>query len=181
MNKRYVYRHPLSGLLRGTLFMGLWFVFNGLDPQSLMIGIPTVIAATIMSMRLSPPRKRTLSVIGSIRFAPYFLWESLLGAIDVAARVLWPRMAVNPGFHSYRTRLRNPSARLVFIDSISLLPGTLSADLRGDVVEVHALDREADLDLSLSGLERQVAILFNESLEEIRTTPHPHHPSPEPV
>jgi multicomponent Na+:H+ antiporter subunit E len=67
---------------------------------------------------------------------------------------------------------------LVFIDSISLLPGTLSADLRGDLVTVHALDVRTDVVEGLATLERRVAALFGESLESVsdRTTAE-HSPS----
>lgn len=165
MSPPLVIRHPVSALVRALLLAGLWVVFAGPDPGSWVIGAPTVLGATWASLKLSAPRPRTLSPAGTLRFLPFFLVESLRGGIDVAWRVLRPAMAVRPGLRTYRTRLRNPSARLVFVDSISLLPGTLSADLRNDVVTVHALDVETEIERALEALEGRVAALFDEPLD----------------
>jgi multicomponent Na+:H+ antiporter subunit E len=171
MNRRLVFKHPGTALIRATLFSLLWLVLVGLDPASWLIGGPAVIAATMASLRLFEPREHTFSLIEVIRFGPYFLRESLLGGIDVAARVLLPRVRVRPGIHLHRMRLRNASARLLFIDSVSLVPGTLSADLHGDLVTVHALDVETDLARSLDDLERRVAKVFGETLETLSGPP----------
>ncbi|CRI67588.1 putative Na(+)/H(+) antiporter subunit E [Thiocapsa sp. KS1] len=172
MYRHSVSAHPWAALSRAGGFALVWVVLVGPDLVSWIIGGPFVIAATLASLRLSEPRDRTLSLPSLVGFVPYFLWESLRGGLDVAARVLIPRMRVDPGNRTYRLRLRSPEARLVFIDSISLLPGTLSADLRGDLVTVHALDVRTDVVEGLRVLERRVAALFGESLEPVgdRTT-----------
>jgi multicomponent Na+:H+ antiporter subunit E len=181
MNRRLVFKHPGAALIRATLFSLLWLVLVGLDPASWLIGGPVVIAATIASLRLSEPREHSLSFLGVLRFGPYFLRESLLGGIDVAARVLLPRMRVRPGIHLHRMRLRNASARVLFIDSVSLVPGTLSADLHGDLVTIHALDVETDLERSLDELERRVARVFGETLETLSSAPLSVQSSPDEV
>jgi len=156
-----------SILVRGALFAALWWVLTGADAASWLVGAPAVVAATWASLALAAPR-RALSLRGVLRFLPYFLWASLAGGIDVARRVLRPRMPIEPGLCSYRMRLRDPLARVVFVDTISLLPGTLSADLCGDQVRVHALDARAAVDPELERLERRVAALFGERLADHR-------------
>ncbi len=163
--------HLKSALWRSTGFATVWVVLVGPDFASWIVGGPAVVAATLASLKLSAPRAQTLSMSGLARFIPYFLWESLRGGLDVAARVLLPKMRVQPGITLYRIRLRSASARLVFIDSVSLLPGTLSADLNGDLLAVHALDIEADVDTELTRLEERVADLFSESLEATSVEP----------
>lgn len=158
-------------LIRATLFSLVWLVLVGPDLASWIIGAPFVVAASLASIRLSDPAQGKPSALGLIRYVPYFLWESLRGGGDVAVRVMLPRVRVRPGTHDYPMRLRDPSARVVFIDSISLVPGTLSADLRRDVVTVHALDIESDLDTSLQDLESRVARVFGETLPPRPTEP----------
>ncbi|HSO81195.1 Na+/H+ antiporter subunit E [Thiocapsa sp.] len=172
MNRHRVFVHPRAAIARAIGFAFVWLILVGPDAASWIIGGPFVVAATLASLRLSEPRDRKLSLSSLARFIPYFLVESLRGGLDVAARVLIPRMRVQPGNQEYRVRLTHPEARLVFIDSISLLPGTLSADLRGDLVTVHALDVRTDVVEGLATLERRVAALFGESLAPLsdRTT-----------
>ena len=90
--------------------------------------------------------------------------ESLRGGIDVARRVLSPRLDVAPGFLTYRTRLSGPQARLLFVNSVSLLPGTLAADLQDDRLTIHALDSDAEFAEDLARLETAVARVYREAL-----------------
>ncbi len=186
MHRHPVFAHPPAALSRAIGFALIWLILVGPDTASWIIGGPFVIAATLASLTLSKPRDRTLSLPRLAGFAPYFLSESLRGGLDVAARVMLPRMRVQPGYHLYRVRLQSPLARLVFIDTISLLPGTLSADLRGDLATVHALDVGTDVVDDLTALERRVAALFGESLAPVsdRTaaeSPPAHGPARDPT
>jgi multicomponent Na+:H+ antiporter subunit E len=99
-----------------------------------------------------------------LRFVPYFLIESVRGGVDVASRVMRPRLRIAPGISTYDLRLTSVNARVFFLDSVSLLPGTLSADLRGARLYVHALDINDDIDAALRRLEAQIADLFGEPL-----------------
>jgi multicomponent Na+:H+ antiporter subunit E len=101
-------------------------------------------------------------VPGAARFAPLFLWESLRGGIDVAARVMGPRVAVRPGFLVYPSRLTDPGARVFLANCVSLLPGTLAADLEGHRLEVHVLDTEGSAARDLARLEAAVGALFRD-------------------
>jgi multicomponent Na+:H+ antiporter subunit E len=163
MHRHPLFADPSAALARAIGFALVWMILVGPDIASWIIGVPFVIAATLASLKLSEPRHQTLSLASLAGFVPYFLRESLRGGLDVAARVMLPRLRVHPGNQTYRVGLQSPQARLVFIDTISLLPGTLSADLRGDLATVHALDIGTDLVEELAALERRVAALFGES------------------
>lgn len=153
---------------RVALFAGLWLVIAGNDPDSWVIGVPTVLLATWASLCLrgNIDGFGSISLSGLVRFVPYFLIESFRGGFDVARRVLRPRLRVHPGFQSYRPQLASPAARVVFLDAISLLPGTLSADMRDGAIDVHALDNRTDLTPELARLERTVGRLFGERLDQ---------------
>jgi multicomponent Na+:H+ antiporter subunit E len=156
-----------SLIARAALFSALWLIIAGDDPSSWIIGVPTIVLATWGSLQLRGivEGNSTLCLSGLIRFIPFFVIESFRGGLDVASRVLRPRLRVAPGFQSYRPELANPAARVVFLDTISLLPGTLSADMRDGVVLVHALDARIDLTPELARLERMVGLLFGERLK----------------
>jgi len=87
----------------------------------------------------------------------------------VALRVVGPRVRVDPGYLEYRMRLLRPSARVAFMDAVNLLPGTLTADVVGDRLSIHTLDRGAEPMQSLIELEKRVGDLFGERLPTHRT------------
>jgi multicomponent Na+:H+ antiporter subunit E len=113
-------------------------------------------------VRLRGSIELRINLLGLLRFLPFFVWESVLGGLDVVSRVMRPTMRVAPGFFDYRLRLQTSSARLLFVNSLSLLPGTLAADLDGDSVRIHALDLGADREVELIRLERAVAAVYGE-------------------
>lgn len=157
--------------VRTLIFGFAWLVLTGPDPASWIIGIPAVAGALWAKSRLSARLLSGLSPWGFIRFVPYFLWASIKGGIDVALRVLGPRVKVDPGYLDYRLRLLGPSARVFFLDAVNLLPGTLTTDISGDKARIHALDKVLDPAESLMHLEERVAALFGEVLPPARTAP----------
>jgi len=146
----------------------LWWIIAGGVPGSWGIGVPAVLAGAWAVARLGTGAKVRLSMAGWLRFLPFFLWESLRGGVDVARRTLGRRVRVNPGFLRYQTRLVDPAARVFLTNCVSLVPGTLAAELEGAWLTVHALSTETDSEAELRRLERAVARLFCEHLEGVR-------------
>jgi len=139
---------------------GLWWLLTDGDPASWLVGAPTVAAAAWVMHRTAVKAPGRISLLGSIRFLPYFILESVRGGVDVAWRTLGPRLRVRPGFLEYRSGLRRPEARVFFANCVSLLPGTLAADLRGDLIHLHLLDHTSDVHSDLKRLERAVERIY---------------------
>jgi len=86
------------------------------------------------------------------------VWEIIKANLDVARIILDPRLPIDPRIVEYRTYLPDDLPRTVFSDSITLTPGTVTVELRGDVLNVHCLCPYHEE--GLAGLERLVAWLF---------------------
>lgn len=144
----------------------LWVVLvQGDIVGSWAVGLPTVALAVVASYRLTPRPGGRVRLWGLLRFVPYFVQKSLVGAVDVALRALKPSMPLRPGLIRYELRMRpEVVATIFFVGVISLLPGTLCASLEGRVIEVHVVDRTTDVDAQLAELEERVARVFGESL-----------------
>lgn len=138
----------------------VWGGLTGWDAASWVFGLPVVAMATALVFAFPAAPAWRLSIRGALRFAAWFAVASARGSLDVAARAVAWRMPLSPGFRSYRTGLPPGPARIVFANAITLLPGTLSADLKGDRLDVHMLDARCDLDAELAPLEARVRGLF---------------------
>lgn len=150
---------------RALLFAALWFIMAGPTADSWVIGAAAVATATWASLCLEPRNDYRLSFFGALRFGAFFLKESLLGGIDVSRRTLGPRLLIEPGFIDYPMRLPAGRPRVVFINCVNLLPGTLAADLKDDWLVIHVLDRRTGAQNGLERLENAVAALFGATLE----------------
>jgi multicomponent Na+:H+ antiporter subunit E len=144
--------------LRLALFSLLWWVLTEGQPGSWSLGGFFVVLATALSLSLSRPVP--WSVVGFARFVPFFLWWSLRGGVDVAWRACVPSLPIAPGILTYRFRLPPGRARVFMTAVISLLPGTLSAEIVRNELFVHVLDRRASSEADLAALEDKVGALF---------------------
>jgi multicomponent Na+:H+ antiporter subunit E len=138
----------------------LWMLLTGARFDSWIIGGPTVVVAAATAVLLSPRPTWRWSAAGMLRFGPHFVISSIQGGIDVAWRSLHPQLPIHPALIEYQLRLPAGAARIFFICIVSLLPGTVSADVRGDRLQVHVLDCRRPIQQRLAKLERVVAGLF---------------------
>ena len=138
-----------------------WWIITAGSLASWLVGIPALASAVWVRSRLDNGANRKISIVGLIRFIPYFLYESLRGGVTVAARTLSPRVQIEPRFVHYHTALNCSSARVFFANCVSLLPGTLAADLSNDWLEVHVIGDESTALAELNKLEQAIARLYN--------------------
>jgi len=146
------------------LFGLLWLVIAGTDPAAWLIGVPAVAAAVLARRRLAANGSHRPRLSALLSFAPFFLCQSMRGGLDVARRTLAPRLRIAPGFVDWHTRLPGPAEQVFFANCVSLLPGTLAADLEDDQLRVHLLDAGVDPGPELAALEEAVARVYGVAL-----------------
>lgn len=148
---------PSMGM-RGAIFAVIWWMLTDGDHQSWWVGIPAVmLATTINVIALGPIHMRWTRLYW---FIPFFLKRSLVGAVDVARRVLHPSMPLAPVLTKYPLKIPEGSARTLLLNIISLLPGTLSVDIHENCLAVHVLDGATDFSRELAEVEQAVARLY---------------------
>ncbi len=126
---------------RAGIFALLWWILTEGDWASWGVGVPVLVASTYATFLLRSPNAWRWNLVGLARFLPVFVWFSLRGGLDVALRALHPHCPLAPGLLVYPLRLRVGPARVFFANTVSLLPGTLSAELEDDRLTVHILER----------------------------------------
>lgn len=147
---------------RSLLFSIMWWALTDGAVGSWWIGAPAVVCAVIVSVVLLPSSGIVwLEVMG---FVPFFLWHSLKGGVDVAWRAFHPRMPITPELIEYPLRLPNGLPQVMLVNTVSLLPGTLSADLDGRVLKVHVLDSRGDFLTGLKVLEQRAGRMWGTPL-----------------
>ena len=143
---------------RVALFAALWWILTDGAVDSWLIGTPVVLLAAWLSLALWADTP--LSLRGLARFVPFFAYQSVVGAADVAMRALQPDMPLYPGVVRHRLRLPSGAPRVALANVVSMLAGTLSADLDGDELVIHALDMRKDLHAMVVDLEPRIAAVF---------------------
>ncbi len=145
-------------VVRIAAFGGLWFVLTEGDTYAWWLGALVVAVATAASIVLWP--RFGLRPVGLARFLPFFLKQSLLGGVDVARRALDPRLPLDPGFVDCPLRLPPGVARVALADTMSLVPGTVSVELRDHALRLHVIDQSLPAAQTLRRLEALLADVF---------------------
>jgi len=162
-----IVNHVIDGstvVSRVLLFSLLWWVLTDGTAGSWWIGAPAVAGAVIISVILVPPLGLVWREV--MGFVPFFLWHSLKGGADVARRAFHPRMPVAPELIEYPLRLPPGLSQVAMINITSLLPGTLSAEIEGQVLKVHVLDRRGDYLDGLNALEQRVGRMLGSASDD---------------
>ncbi|CAN5756679.1 hypothetical protein BH23GEM9_BH23GEM9_32350 [soil metagenome] len=139
-------------------------IFEARSDALVFMGIAAVLAVLI-SRWLPAPAPSRLRPLRLLAFVPYFLWHSIRGGVDVALRAFRGGRALQPGFVDYPLRIRDVTARVVFANSVSLMPGTFTAQLHADTLKIHTLDTRVVLLPRLRSLEQRVQDIFPETRE----------------
>jgi multicomponent Na+:H+ antiporter subunit E len=145
--------------MRCAAFVALWMALAGLDPADLPGGLVAVVAATLASLRLVPPRRLRLSPPALASLTMRVLTQSIVAGMDVARRALDPRLPLQPGFIRFSPSLRKGMALNTFCTLTSLAPGTLPAgtDEEGALI-IHCLDTGQPVAAHLAADERLLAL-----------------------
>lgn len=145
---------------RTAILAFTWWVLTKGAYDSWPVGLPFILTSVYVAYRLSPPAGNRWSLTGIVVYALYFLKLSISGGIDVVWRAYHPRLPLNPAMIDYPLRLTSSSARNLFVCTVSLLPGTLSAELGENKVVAHVLDVGRPFERELNIIEDRVAAVF---------------------
>ena len=128
-------------LARGVGFLLLWLLLKpSAKPADLTFGLAVTIAVTLLSLRLYAPLHGRLHLGSMLALMPHFVWQSILGGIDVARRAFDPRLPMEPGFVACPLDFPEGLARNTFAVVTSLMPGTVPCGDENGVLIYHCID-----------------------------------------
>jgi len=92
-------------------------------------------------------------------YFPWLVWEIVKANLDVAGRILNPRLPISPRVIRVRAGQAGDVGRVIYANSITLTPGTVSIETDGDIITVHALSAEAAEGVLTGDMDRKVSWL----------------------
>ena len=161
--------NKLKGMLISWLLLfGLWVLLTSLDMQELVTGVVLSGLVVIFFARFVSYFEAVRLTPKAVVFLPYYLVvfviEMIKSNVDVALRVLNPALPIHPGIVEIKTQLKSDLGKLVLANSITLTPGTLTVDVKGDSLFIHWIDVQA---AETSEATRIIASRFEKILLEI--------------
>ncbi len=134
----------LPGLV--TALAAFWFALSGQTaPLFIALGVVSLLVVLALSVRLkiidrdASPYHRVPQLL---LYLGWLIVEIVKANIAVIVKILAPKHAIDPVIVRMRTTARTDLGKALFANSITLTPGTVTMDVDGDRLVVHALVRE---------------------------------------
>lgn len=138
-----------------------WFALSGeTAPLFLMLGVVSVGLVLWLVVRLklidrdASPYHRAPNLL---LYGGWLLVEIVKSNIAVVRRIVGPVNAIDPVMVNVMTTARTDLGRAMFANSITLTPGTVTVDVDGRKLTVHALVRETSAVASFAPMDRKAA------------------------
>ncbi len=97
--------------------------------------------------------------LATLRYIGWLTVEIVKSNLDVSRRVLSPRMTISPTVVWVPASQKTELGRVIFANSITMTPGTVSIDVQEGEIEVHALSKEGADALLEGEMNRRVAAI----------------------
>jgi multicomponent Na+:H+ antiporter subunit E len=140
----------------------LWLLLSGhfSDPLLMVLGLASVILVVVIVRRMDVLDHEGHPVhLGprALLYWPWLLKEIVLANIDVGKAILGWRVPVAPTVFQVRASQRSELGRVIYANSITLTPGTVTIAVDDDRLTVHALTPGAVEGLEGGEMDRRVS------------------------
>ncbi len=141
---------------------GLWLLLSGhYTPLLLFLGLLSVILVIIISLRMNliayDQPEVLLQMASSIPYGFWLIVEILKSNIDVCKRILNPKLPISPRLVTVKSSQHGDLAKVFYANSITLTPGTISIDIEGNDIEVHALSKIGVEELATGEMNKRIS------------------------
>lgn len=142
----------------------LWLALSGYFKSLLLhLGLASVVLVVVLASRMDvvdheghPYHLRFHRVL---HYWSWLLVEIIKSNLDVAKRILLPNMPISPTLIRVPASQQTKGGQVIYANSITLTPGTISIDIDDGMIEVHALTRETAETLRGGEMDRRITAL----------------------
>lgn len=142
--------------------VALWLLMSGLyKPLILGLGFCSVLLAVYISNRMDQADNNTplaypIGILATLKYLFWLMGEIVKSNIAVSKIILSPKPGNKQNLFKVPVSCKSEIGQVVFANSITLTPGTITVETEDDYFIVHALDSgPSDLD-ELGEMDRQV-------------------------
>lgn len=148
----------------GLILFGSWLLMSGIFvPLILILGVLSCMIVVAIAMRMDVVDHEAVPVHLTFSVSWYWLWllwEIVKANMDVTKRVLSRSAGISPTMVRIKASQKTDLGLVIFANSITLTPGTISVDLESDGhILIHAISREGTEGIEGGEMDRRVRAL----------------------
>lgn len=151
-------------LLSVAILVAVWHLLSGkFDLLHSGLGVLAAVVVAVTAPQVVDGRR--FRSLGLVTYVPWLLYQIVVSNLRVARLVLRPDRPIAPSFVRRRPDVDGARALTLLGSSITLTPGTLTVDVDGDEIFVHALDPDSAEAVESGAMATRVAKLFPEAAD----------------
>ena len=150
----------------GIVLFATWMLLSGkfsLDHGLVLgLGIASVVLVVLIAVRMDVVDHEGHPIQLTYRFIGYWLWllvEIVKSSLDVTRRIWSPSLPISPTMYILKVGQPGELGQVIYANSITLTPGTVTVRLDGGDIMVHAIAREVGDGLAAGEMDRRVTRL----------------------
>lgn len=128
----------------------------------LSLGFTSIILVLIIAHKMDVVDRESQPLYLTPNIFSYYLWliKEIIQANIVVVKHIWlGNTSISPTLKRFKISQKTDMGKVIFANSITLTPGTVTIDLKNDEVVVHAL-LQKDIESLLAGeMDRRVSLL----------------------
>ncbi len=144
----------------GLVLFGLWLLLSGFFTTLLLgLGVGSVVAVVWMAHRMDVIDHEGHPIHLTMRavfFWPWLLKEIIKSSFDIARVIMSRKMPIHAAVISLKATQETELGQVVYANSITLTPGTVTIDIDRDIMVVHALTTGAAEGLKSGEMDHRV-------------------------
>lgn len=156
--------------------MAFWYIMSGFfDITHSLMGVVSVCIVMALNYRLKAHSyfADETDVIQDMRifYVPfYFGWmiiQIVISGVQVAKILLSPSLPIKTSVVRFKVNFPNAHCKMILGNSITLTPGTLTVDIKGDEFIVHAISPVSFEGIASDTMPQKVLKLFKAEAEQV--------------
>ena len=158
----------LHSISLGLVLFGVWLLLSGFfdSPLLLGLGVLSCVIVVLIANRMDVTDHEGVPIHLGWRILTYWLWfsvEIVKANLDVARRILDPKLPIYPVLVRVKASQASELGQVIYANSITLTPGTVSILVEDGEILVHAIAKELAEDLESGEMDRRVTAVSERS------------------
>jgi len=156
--------------MRHTIFLSLslvvfWLLNSGHNtPLMLSLGALSIVLVLYIAHRMDVVDHEAQPLQITSKLPGYYVWlikEIVLANLLVVKHIWLGNKSISPTLKTIKASQQTDIGKVIYANSITLTPGTVTVKLEGDQFMIHALLRESIEELEAGEMDRRVSRLEN--------------------
>jgi len=156
----------IHSLSLGAVLFVVWLLLSGhYTPFIIPLGIASCALVVLVTLRMDLADREGHPIHLTWRALTYWPWlmiEIIKSNIDVAKLILSPNLPITATMLRVKASQTSDLGQVIYANSITLTPGTISVDVANGEILVHALSREGAKSLLEGEMDRRVTRMAGE-------------------